>query len=157
MPFTGRFFFSTEQDNFHKSFNLFQIRLAPKRRFPNKPGVKFTKLKKFLNDFETLELGVCYPNYSKLLIQGPRIRGINLEYNPGLFYISCLAGNASQLQNAYDKRYLMTRIGVGKKKKTHFYLGLLHVQDNFNIEDSIPNIILFRIWKEENVLIRRLK
>jgi hypothetical protein len=129
MPFTGRLFIGTDKDDWQQSIQLFQLRLTPLSLIRNTSGQDSSFLRRFLDDFKTLEVGVCFPNQSKLLIYGPRVQGVNLEYNPGLFYLAALAGRSASLFDQRDKRFLMGKIGVGKKDKTLFTIGLMQAEE----------------------------
>jgi len=98
------------------------------------------RLKTFSN-FLNLGLGFnLYPQYSDYTVSGAQIKGLNLEYNPGNFYLA-LAGpyNNKAIVGSTYQRYMVTgRIGYGKKDYSHIYMTMMYAQD---AESSIEPVI----------------
>ncbi|MFH1513997.1 MAG: hypothetical protein ABIG42_00910 [bacterium] len=97
---------------------------------------------RFLANFSTLEIGKCRPNYSDLTLKGIPVSGVNIEFTPGNFYVAFTTGKTlrsiepdSSILPVYEQKLLLGKMGVGKKKGTHFYLTYLQVADK---ENSLP-------------------
>jgi hypothetical protein len=101
---------------------------------------------KFFSYFKTLGVGVSYPEYSKYSLSGVPVTGLDIEFNPGLFYVA-FAGlrNQREVQDEAFKRNLYSgRLGVGKIDKSHFILTMLYVKDDQNSmipSESVSNFI----------------
>ena len=97
---------------------------------------------RFLANFSTLEIGKCRPNYSDLTLKGIPVSGVNIEFTPGNFYMAFSTGKTlrsiepdSSTLPVYEQKLWFGKLGVGKKKGTHFYLTYMQVVDK---ENSLP-------------------
>jgi hypothetical protein len=73
------------------------------------------------------------------------VNGINVEINPGIFYLAFAAGNNIEGFNdvSFSRSFLSARIGLGQKENTHFYLTALKLEDDPNsIQVSADNFFL---------------
>ncbi|MFZ5948388.1 MAG: hypothetical protein ACOYU5_10545 [Stygiobacter sp.] len=107
---------------------------------------------KFFMNIKTFGIGRTYPDYSELTVSGVPVNGLNLEYNPGIFYFAVAAGNNSDgIDNISFKRsFVAGRIGLGEKENTHFFFTLLKMKDDLNsIQVSSSNSFL---TPQENVV-----
>ncbi len=86
---------------------------------------------KFISYFQTLGIGTTYPSYTPLTLNGVAVTGLNVEFNPGWFYIALTgAKNQKPIDNVSYRRDLYSgRIGYGKKDKSHVYLTGLYAND----------------------------
>jgi hypothetical protein len=100
---------------------------------------------KFISYFSQMGFGTTYPDYTPLTVRGVPLTGVNLEFNPGWFYVA-VGGfkNQKPIDNSAYRRDLYTgRIGVGQKDGSHVYLTGLYAKDNENSikVDSTNNIL----------------
>lgn len=92
---------------------------------------KMNPVLKFISSFKTLGIGTTYPSYTPFTMQGVPISGINVEFNPGWFYIAATAQkNQKPIDNVSFRRDLYSgRIGYGQMDKSHFYITGLYAND----------------------------
>lgn len=108
------------------------------------------KVETFLSGVKSLDIGLCYPNYSTFLVNGSTIKGINVEWEKK-FYFAFTYGKTintllttnnliqNQLQtgrnlyNFFDfnnvkdtRKILALKFGIGKKESNHLHLGFLY-------------------------------
>jgi len=100
---------------------------------------------KFISYFRQMGFGTTYPDYTPLTVSGVPLTGVNLEFNPGWFYMA-VGGfkNQKPIENKSYRRDLYTgRIGVGQKDGTHLYFTGMYAKDDENsvILDSANNIL----------------
>lgn len=89
---------------------------------------------KFISYFSQMGFGTTYPDYTPLTVHGVPLTGVNLEFNPGWFYVA-VGGfkNQKPIDNSAYRRDLYTgRIGVGQKDGSHIYLTGMYAKDNEN-------------------------
>ncbi len=102
----------------------------------------------FFMNFPALEVGVTYPTYSSLTLQGAAVTGANVEFNPGKFYIAGAGGRTRsrvdlggfpdpfrsvefQLPDpTYDRTLAAGRIGFGRLEGSNFILTALYAIDD---------------------------
>jgi hypothetical protein len=89
---------------------------------------------KFVLDIKTFGIGRTYPDYSELTVSGVPVNGLNLAYNPGIFYFAFTVGNNLEGIDdvSYKRSFLAGRIGLGEKENTHFFLTALKMKDDPN-------------------------
>jgi len=87
---------------------------------------------KFMSYFKTLGIGTNYPDYSKYSVNGVSVTGLDVEFNPGIFYLAFTGlRNQKEIQNEAFKRNLLAgRIGIGKIDKSHFILTGMYAKDD---------------------------
>jgi len=92
---------------------------------------KMNPMLKFISSFKTLGIGTTYPSYTPFTMQGVPISGINVEFNPGWFYVAATAQkNQKPINNSSFRRDLYSgRIGYGQTDKSHIYLTGLYAND----------------------------
>jgi|GEM_PF-618879 len=98
---------------------------------------------KFFTKFNDLGLGTSYPSYTKHTLDGVSVNGLNLSFNPGIFYIAGTGLiNQKAIDNVSYKRSLYAgRLGIGKSEKSHFIMTLMHAFDNENSISSTNPIL----------------
>ncbi|MBI4535183.1 MAG: hypothetical protein HY708_02820 [Ignavibacteriae bacterium] len=87
---------------------------------------------KFFTSVRTLGIGTTYPNYSEYTLSGVPVTGLNVELNPGLFYVA-FAGMQNQrpIENSSYRRSLYAgRLGLGQKEDSHIYFTGMYVKDD---------------------------
>ena len=109
-----------------------------------------TKVQQFMSHIKKLEIGLCNPNYSTLLVNNIPLQGINVEYEKNdnflavtygttlsnlLFNTNTLQGSLQGVRNLYNyfdfgnlsagRKILSVKGGVGTKEKSHLYVGFL--------------------------------
>jgi len=101
----------------------------------------------------TFGIGRTYPDYSELTVSGVPVNGLNVELNPGIFYLAFAAGNNTEgIEDVSFKRsFLSARIGLGQKENTHFYLTALKMKDDPNSIQVSPDN--FFLTPQEDVVI----
>lgn len=104
---------------------------------------------RFFADFPALSVGVTYPNYTPLTLSSAPVTGVNVEWNPGKFYVAFAGGKTQRaiqvpgtlnldsvvFNPAYTRMLYAARIGYGKKDGSHIILTGLYSKDD---ESSIP-------------------
>jgi len=108
---------------------------------------------KFVLDIKTFGIGRTYPDYSELTVSGVPVNGLNLAYNPGIFYFAFTIGNNLEGIDdvSFKRSFLAGRIGLGEKENTHFFLTALKMKDDPNsIQVSSSNLSLI---PKENVVL----
>jgi hypothetical protein len=92
---------------------------------------------KFLAGIREFSIGTVYPAYSEFTLNGASLTGLNLEYNPGLFYfaISGLRNQkAIQISDnnlpVYERNLISTRLGIGQKDGSHFFITYQYAKDD---------------------------
>jgi len=92
---------------------------------------KINPMLKFISSFKTLGIGTTYPSYTPFTMQGVPVSGINVEFNPGWFYVAATAQkNQKPINNSSFRRDLYSgRIGYGQTDKSHIYLTGLYAND----------------------------
>lgn len=93
-----------------------------------------SKTVKFFTNFNSLGIGTSYPMYTKHTVYGVSSTGLDVEFNPGIFYIA-LTGlkNQRAIDNVSFKRELYSgRLGIGKKENSHFIFTIMHAKDDEN-------------------------
>ena len=106
---------------------------------------KLSPALKFISYFRQMGFGTTYPDYTALTLRGVPLTGVNLEFNPGWFYIA-LGGfkNQRPVDNLTYRRDIYTgRIGIGQRDGSHLYFTGLYAKDNENSikVDSANNIL----------------
>ncbi|MBL8017371.1 MAG: hypothetical protein JNK43_08885, partial [Ignavibacteria bacterium] len=86
---------------------------------------------KLISSFKTLGIGTTYPSYTPFTMQGVPVSGLNVEFNPGWFYIAATAQkNQKPIDNSAFRRDLYAgRIGYGQTDKSHIYLTGFYAND----------------------------
>ena len=105
----------------------------------------------FFSYFKTFGLGETYPVYSQNTLNGVKVTGVDVEFNPGLFYI---AGSVFKNQdaipdNTFKRNILAGKIGIGAKDESHFHIMMMKAWDN---ENSI-NLDNATTAPQENILV----
>jgi hypothetical protein len=104
--------------------------IARKRR-ENKSVNGFLK---FMLDFKTLKVGEIYPYYSNYTLNGSRITGGDIAYNPGWFYIALSGLNNLKAIEGYNysRKLMAGKIGAGSMEESHFHITFLKAWDDEN-------------------------
>ena len=104
------------------------------------------KVEKIMGGVQTFSIGTSYPYFSELTFNGARVNGINIELNPGKFYVNlCKGTSATDVYNSNDaSNYALKqkvdalKIGVGKKETSHLYFtGIQFKDDNKTVFDTV--------------------
>lgn len=133
IPINISFLLSTEQQDFQQQLNTFTVRFDYKSLLRS----EIAKRIPFLTTFKTLEFGTTRPTYSPLVLNGIRVNGLNVEWNPGLFYAAVCYGksknlvayNDDPLEQDYSRNLFYAALGVGKKEGSHFKLSVMKASD----------------------------
>jgi hypothetical protein len=155
LPITLNLYFDTQQLDFKQNINSFALLFDPAKLKDYAKG-KATGMLKFISGFNTLGIGEVYPSYSKYILNGTKVRGLDLEYNPGLFYIA-LTGfkNLDAIDSVNFARNLYAgKIGIGAKDNSHFHISVMKAKDNVNsldINDTLK--VTSRMSPMENFIV----
>lgn len=104
---------------------------------------------KFFAGFPALSVGVTYPSYTGLTLNGVPVTGANVEWNPGQFYVAFAGGKAQRAISVpgvignvsgvvdsvfvdpyYTRNLYAGRIGYGKKEGSHVILTAVYSKDD---------------------------
>jgi hypothetical protein len=99
---------------------------------------------KLFSQFRSLGIGNNYPQYTDYTVSGISVTGVNLEFNPGNFYMAFTGPlNNRAVENKTFKRNLYSgRLGIGKYDDSHFYLTGLYANDIYSSITVDPNNVL---------------
>ena len=110
-----------------------------------KEGLKslnlMSKPQEILNGFEEITIGVSYPYFSKFSLSSISINGINVEWNPGKFYISTVYGQSTR--QTYNTNFTLPeltlpqttfglKIGYGSSNDSHIHFNFVDIEDKFS-------------------------
>jgi hypothetical protein len=128
---------------------LDKIKNNAEKEISNVKG-KVSKWLSFFSYFKTLGLGENYPVYSANTVNGVKVTGADIEFNPGLFYIafSGYKNLDAIADNTFGRNLLAGRIGIGAKDESHFHITMMKAWDR---ETSI-NLVNATTAPQENFL-----
>ncbi|MFC2092358.1 hypothetical protein ACFLSV_00520 [Bacteroidota bacterium] len=158
IPLSFNSYINTTQNDSRQSINSFALRLEPRllNSMINKKTRENKEVKgylKYLSGFDALNIGEVYPSYSKYTINGSKLTGVDVEYNPGLFYLafSGLYNYKAVEELSFSRKMLAGKIGLGDKRENHFHLTILKAWDDENSlnQDQITN----GLTPQENFLV----
>lgn len=128
----------------------------------------------FLLNFPYIGVGMNHPNYSPLTLSGLAVNGVDMEFNPGKFYVAFSYGisekpvaapalvlpttpvdsllNPDSLVNrSYNRRVIAGRIGYGRKSGDHVLFTVLHARDDAGSAAFDTNNVV--LTPKENLLL----
>lgn len=107
---------------------------------------------KIFSYFDNLGLGETYPNYTSYTVNGVKMTGADISFNPGIMYfaISGLNNLEAIPGTTYSRKMLAGSLGVGSKEKSHFHFNMMKAWDNENSID--PNTITNYATPQENIV-----
>lgn len=92
---------------------------------------------KFLRHFEVLEVGRTRPAYSKFMLNGVMLNGVNLGVRVSWFYTAFAYGNSLQQVESNKiwmqqprQRMIFGRLGFGNKDFTFIHFSVLHAKED---------------------------
>lgn len=161
LPFTFNFYYDTQQQDFKQNINSAALLFDPSklrdivdqkiREKKNVAGVL-----KFFSGFKTLGIGETYPSYSKYILSGTKVTGLDIEFNQGLLYLA-LSGlkNLDAIDSvAFARKLYAGKIGVGGKDDSHFHITMMKAKDNINSLDiNDTSKVTSRMSPMENVIV----
>lgn len=161
LPFTLNLYYDTQQQDFKQNINSAALIFEPSKlkEFVTKQvdaKKNVSGLLKFFSTFNTLGIGEVYPSYSKYILNGTKVTGLDLEYNPGLLYLA-VSGlkNLDAIDSVNFARKLWAgKIGIGAKDDSHFHITMMKAKDNINsldINDTMK--VTSRMSPMENVIV----
>jgi len=185
LPFTFNFYYDTQQQDFKQNINSFALLFDPAKlkefvakkieekkteveqtlkdksqeeinKAKDKAGNSVSGLLKFFSSFSTLGVGETYPSYSKYILSGTKVTGLDLEYTTGLLYLA-VSGikNLDAIDSVNFGRQLFAgKIGIGGKDDSHFHITFMKAKDNINSLDVNDTMKVTSIMSPmENVII----
>ena len=98
----------------------------------------YTGLNKFLFNIKEVSIGTSYPIYTPLTLNGTQIFGGNVEWNPGLLFITATAGKVANaypnpidsLNSRYSQRMAGARLGIGRIHSSYLALNAVKFWDD---------------------------
>lgn len=128
----------------------------------------------FLLNFPYIGIGMNHPNYSPLTLSGLAVNGLDMEFNPGKFYLAFSYGTSekpvqapaivlpttpvdsllnpdSLVNRTYDRKVIAGRIGYGRKGGDHVFFTMLHARDDANAMAFDTNNVI--LTPKENLLL----
>jgi len=89
---------------------------------------------KLFSQLRNLGIGDNYPQYTDYTVSGVAVSGLNLEFNPGNFFIAFTGPiNNRAVENTTFKRNLYSgRLGIGKYEDSHLYLTGMYAKDDYS-------------------------
>jgi len=99
---------------------------------------------RFFLGFPTLALGVTYPRYTELTMNGVAVNGGSVEWNPGMFYVAASVGTTQRAilipgrfetdvpVTSFSRTLYAARLGYGRKQGERFIVTGLYARDNEN-------------------------
>lgn len=139
LPLTFNLYLDTKQSSERQNVNNYSLFLEPyllrdiiaKKKKENKSVNGFLK---FMSDFKTLKVGEIYPYYSNYTLNGSRVTGGDIAYNPGWFYIALSGLNNLKAIEGYNysRKLMAGKIGAGSMEESHFHITVLKAWDDEN-------------------------
>lgn len=113
---------------------------------------------RFFHRFTRFGVGVNYPLYTPMTMDGIPVTGINFEYSPGaqsLYAALAIGRSQTSIQMddtalAYHRNVYAARIGYGRRRGSHVHLTAMYALDDVNSIDSVYRNVL---TPEENVVL----
>jgi hypothetical protein len=161
IPFSLNLYFDTQQDKLKQNINSFAFLFKPsmltdyikakKDEAINNSKSKVSNWLTFFSYFKTLGLGETYPTYSQNTLNGIKVTGVDIEFNPGLFYLagSVFKSNDAVPDNTFKRNIYAGKIGIGAKEESHFHIMMMKATDN---ENSI-NLDNATTTPQENIIV----
>ena len=158
IPISFNSYINTTQSDSRQSINSFTLRLEPRllKDVIKRKTVENKRVKgylKFLSDFDALNIGEVYPSYSKYTLNGSKLTGVDIEYNPGIFYLafSGLYNYKAVEELSFSRKILAGKIGLGDKRENHFHLTILKAwDDEYSLNEDQ---IMSSLTPQENFLV----
>ena len=157
LPLTFNLYLDTKQSYERYNINNYALILEPyllrdiiaKKQREHKSVNGFLK---FMSDFKTLKIGEIYPYYSDYTLNGSRVTGGDIVYNPGLFYIAVTGlNNLKAIEGwSFSRKLLAGKIGVGAKEESHLHFTGMKAWDDEN--SLTPEQTTSGITPKENFL-----
>jgi hypothetical protein len=133
IPFSCSALLSTMQSELRQPINHVSFRLNTRSMM--RPGVKVPALR-FLSHFETLEFGRTRPEYSKLMLSGIMLNGVNIGIRGGGFSAAFAGGitmhsihQGTFWGQQYEQKMVFGRIGLGRKDGSSLYISVLKAKE----------------------------
>jgi len=123
-----------------------------KNEIEKKVNSSISPLLKIFSYFDNLGLGVTYPNYTSYTVNGVKMTGADISFNPGIMYfaISGLNNQEAITGTTYSRKMLAGSLGVGGKEESHFHFNMMKAWDNENSIDA--NTITNFATPQENIV-----
>lgn len=123
-----------------------------KKDIENKVNSSISPWLKVFSYFDNLGLGETYPNYTSNTVNGVKMTGADISFNPGImhFAISGLNNMEAIPGTTFSRKMLAGSIGVGVKDKSHFHINMMKAWDNENSIDV--NTITNNVTPQDNII-----
>ncbi len=148
IPIASRFFITTEQSDYKQSIDNLSFyidlnalkrnraRIEAKNKANNLKNKKAPWMLRFLSNFSRIEAGRFRPNYGDLTLKGVSVSGVNIEFTNKIVYAAFATGRVKRatdgvdfLDKTYKQKLMFGKFGFGEKRRTHFYLTYMHIED----------------------------
>ncbi|MBK9333991.1 MAG: hypothetical protein IPM96_16690 [Ignavibacteria bacterium] len=115
---------------------------------------------KFFSYFDNLGLGETYPNYTVNTVNGVKMTGADISFNPGLLYLAISGiNNQEAIQGTtYSRKMIAGSLGVGGKEESHFHFNIMKASTStstglgFNLKINLKNAPYFIIDYRPNTV-----
>ncbi len=123
-----------------------------KKDIENKVNSSLSPWLKIFSYFDNLGLGETYPNYTSNTVNGVKMTGADISFNPGImhFAISGLNNMEAIPGTTFSRKMLAGSIGVGVKDKSHFHFNMMKAWDNENSIDM--NTVTNGVTPQDNIV-----
>ncbi|MBS1552365.1 MAG: hypothetical protein JST15_09905 [Bacteroidetes bacterium] len=123
-----------------------------KKDIENKVNSTISPWLKIFSYFDNLGLGETYPNYTSNTVNGVKMTGADISFNPGImhFAISGLNNMDAIPGTTFSRKMLAGSIGLGVKDKSHFHFNMMKAWDNENSIDM--NTITNGVTPQDNIV-----
>lgn len=167
LPFTLNLYYDTQQQDFKQNINSAALLFDPKKLkdyVQSKTEEKgkeiannsFSSVLKFFSNFNTLGIGEMYPGYSKYILNGTKVTGLDLEYNQGLLYLAVTGlKNLDAIDSVnFARKLWAAKLGIGGKDNSHFHITMMKAKDNLNSLDLNDTLkVTSKMSPMENVIV----
>ena len=158
IPIATRFFITTEQNDYSQSIDNLTLyidlntlkrnkaRIEARNKANNLKNTKAPWMLRFLSNFSRIEVGRFRPIYGDLTLKGVSVSGVNIEFTHKIVYAAFAKGRVKRatvgpriFDNSYQQNLLFGKFGFGEKRRTHFYLTYMHIEDE--VPESAPDYV----------------
>lgn len=132
LPVQSSWLISTEQKSYQQSMNQFRFSI----RYQDFLKSAVVRKLPWLKVIRQFSLGRSYPSFSRLTFSGVALDGLQVEMDPGFFYVAYAEG---QLKRAvfesgypvqpFSRRARYIRAGPGGRNGNHLHVAFLNVRD----------------------------
>jgi len=96
--------------------------------------------------------GETYPNYTANTVNGVKMTGADISFNPGILYFAISGINNLDAipGTTFSRKMLAGSLGLGSKDKSHFHFNMMKAWDNENSIDATT--LLNEVTPKDNIV-----